>query len=73
MAVANSDKALDELQLRINAKGINPWKNPRRMLGFNWKTFWANVRDWFVENWDEILEIILTIAPLLLLEPRYED
>lgn len=73
MAVAASDEALVELQKRIDEQQLDPWKNPQRLIGVDWKEFFANLWDWFVENWPKILEIILTIAPLLLLESRYED
>jgi hypothetical protein len=39
----------------------------------NWSGWVSNVWDWFVANWPKILNIILTIAPLLLMETERED
>ena len=73
MAVTASDEALVELQNRIDEQQLDPWKNPQRLIGVDWREMLSNLWDWFIENWPAILKIILTIAPLLLLEPRYED
>jgi hypothetical protein len=74
MAVAADEKALDELRKRIDAEGLDPWTNPNnRLVGLNFKEILQNIWDWFVTNWPTILRIILTIAPLLLLEPRYDE
>lgn len=72
VAVCEDEAALIELNERVE-KDVNPWKRADGLIGMDWKSFWANVWDWFVENWPKILEIILTIAPLLLLEPQRED
>lgn len=73
MAVAASNEALDELQQRIDEAGLDPWKNPDRLIGADWRSFFSNLWDWFVENWPAILALIMKIAPLLLLEPKHED
>lgn len=73
IAVSNNNQALAELQSRIDSAGLDPWKNPERLYGADWGAFFRNIWDWFVENWPTILEMILTIAPLFLLEPEYED
>lgn len=72
VAVANDEHALAELNMRVE-RDVNPWNRADGLTGLDWKTFWATVWDWFVENWPAILKIILTIAPLLLLEPQRED
>jgi len=70
--VCKSKEALRNLNEQIETD-VNPWKRADGLIGADWKTWWSNVWDWFVENWPKILKIILTIAPLLLLEPRRED
>lgn len=75
-AVLADDRALMTLNERIEAE-VNPW-NQQGLIrgdsdGWDWKTWLANVWDWFVANWPTILKIILTIVPLLLLEPKHED
>lgn len=72
MAVADNEVALNELQVLIKDEKLDPWANPERLVG-DWRDALRNLWDWFVENWPKILEFILTIAPLLLLEPKYED
>ena len=68
-------RALEVLNQRIEAE-VNPWNQDGLIRGdregWDWKTWLANVWDWFVANWPKILEIIITIAPLLLLEPKRE-
>ena len=71
MAVLNTPEAFRRLELQVNAR-INPWKTGR-MSGFDWKEFFLNCCDWIKENWDEILMIILKLAPLLLLSPQYGE
>lgn len=71
-AVVDDPKALAELNARVE-KDVNPWNRADGLIGLDWKELWANIWDWFVENWPKILEIILTIAPLLILEPKRED
>jgi len=69
--------AEDEVQLRkFNERierDVNPWNRADGLIGMDWKEWLQNLWDWFLANWPAILEIILTIAPLLLLEPRRED
>ena len=71
-AVAANDAALQKLNERIENE-INPWNRADGLIGAGWKGWLTNVWDWFVANWPKILNIILTIAPLLLLEPKRED
>ena len=53
---------------RLNADTVhlNPWETPglmtTKLKQFDFSTIW----DWFAENWDEILRIILTLLPLFL-------
>jgi hypothetical protein len=73
--VLGSERGLEMLNQRIEAE-VNPW-NQQGLIrgdreGWDWKTWLANAWDWFVANWPKILEIIITIAPLLLLEPKRE-
>jgi len=73
--VMADERALVALNERIEAE-VNPW-NQQGLIrgdrkGWDWKTWLANAWDWFVANWPKILEIIITIAPLLLLEPKRE-
>jgi hypothetical protein len=74
--VLDSEEGLRQLNERIEAE-VNPW-NEQGLIrgdgdGWDFKTWLANVWDWFVANWPKILEIIITIAPLLLLEPKHAD
>lgn len=68
--VLNSPLKLEMLNQRIEAE-VNPWNSQGlvRRESWDWKTWLANAWDWFLANWEEILRIILTIAPLLL-EPK---
>lgn len=75
-AVLGSEEGLQMLNERIEAE-VNPW-NQQGLIrgdreGWSFSEWWANVWDWFVANWPAILKIIITIAPLLLLEPRNAD
>ena len=70
--VVNDPKALAELNERVE-RDVNPWNRADGLIGVDWKTWLANLWDWFVENWPTILRIIMTIAPLLLLEPKREN
>ena len=73
LAVANaSDSVLRKLNSRIENE-VNPWNRADGLIGASWKGWFSNIWDWFVANWPKILNIILTIAPLLLLEPDRED
>lgn len=71
-AVVNDPVKLAELNERVE-KDVNPWNRADGLIGADWREWLANVWDWFVENWPTILKIIITIAPLLLLEPERED
>jgi hypothetical protein len=72
MAVAGaSDAVLRKLNSRIENE-VNPWNRADGLIGASWSGWLTNVWDWFVANWPKILNIILTIAPLLL-EPARED
>jgi hypothetical protein len=73
MDVANSDKALTELNAKIEEAQLDPYKYPNRLIGLDWKERLKNLWDWFVENWPKILQFILTIAPLFLMETENED
>jgi hypothetical protein len=73
MAIADADNAtLRKINDRIENE-VNPWKRADGLIGASWKGWLANAWDWFAANWPKILDIILTIAPLLLLEPKRED
>lgn len=68
--ILNDDEALEVLNQRIETE-VNPWNQQGLIRGeWNWSEWFANVWDWFVANWPAILKIILTIAPLLLLETK---
>lgn len=67
-----SDSILRKLDRRIENE-VNPWNRTNGLIGADWKGWFSNAWDWFVANWPKILNIILTIAPLLLLEPKRED
>lgn len=70
--VLDDDLKLEMLNERIEAE-VNPW-TPQGLVrkeNWDWKTWLANLWDWFVANWPTILKIIITIAPLLL-EPQRE-
>lgn len=66
-AVVNDKARLAKLNWQIESE-INPWKRSDGLVGADWKTWLANVWDWFVENWPAILKLIMTIAPLFLLD-----
>ena len=70
--VANNDLALQMLNERIENE-VNPWNRANGLIGASWKGWFSNAWDWFVANWPKILNIILKLAPLLLLEPDRED
>jgi hypothetical protein len=74
--VLADERGLEMLNQRIEAE-VNPWNSnglaARARDGWDWKTWLANVWDWFLANWPKILEIIMTIVPLLLLEPKRES
>ncbi len=72
LALADNEVELSKFNDRIE-KEVNPWNRADGLIGADWKTWLANLWDWFVENWPTILRIIMTIAPLLLLEPKRED
>lgn len=70
---ATYDKAIkglknQDLMSKWNAKitHLNPWETPglltSKVKQFDFSTIW----DWFAENWDEILRILLTLLPLFL-------
>jgi len=73
LAVANaSDAVLQRVNTRIENE-INPWNRPDGLVGAGWKDWLSNAWDWFVANWPKILNIIMTVAPLLLMEADRED
>lgn len=72
IAICKNEKALAELNNRVENE-VNPWNRTDGLIGASWREIWANIADWFKENWPAILRIILTILPLLLLEPEHED
>jgi len=71
MSVINSPVALRKLIFKLE-HNVNPWAK-KGFSGFDWKEFFLNVWDWIKENWDDILMIILKLAPLLLLQPQYAE
>jgi hypothetical protein len=74
MIVADNDASLVMLLVRIDEAKLDPWKHPSRLISGDGTSFFANLWDWFLENWPTILRIILTIAPLLLMETdKHED
>ena len=68
VAVANDKTALAEVNRRIETEVY-----ATRLVGASLGGFLSNLWDWFVANWPKILNIILTVAPLLLMEPKDED
>lgn len=64
------DAVLEEWNQRIYSAQLNPWDHTgvlmTSMKGFDFSNIW----DWFAENWDEILKILLTILPLFLGDER---
>jgi len=71
IALSENEVELAKFNDRIE-KDVNPWNRADGLIGADWKTWLANLWDWFVANWPTILQIIITIAPLLL-EPNNED
>lgn len=72
LALADNKEGLEKFNERIE-KDVNPWNRADGLIGMDWKEWLQNIWDWFVANWPAILNIIVTIAPLLLLEPSNED
>ena len=70
--VCDDNTTLAILNIRVERE-VNPWNYPSDLYGADWRTIFKNIWDWFVENWPAILRIILTIAPLLILEDGDED
>jgi hypothetical protein len=66
LEVAKDSQALQELSNQIETEGLNPWQNPKRFYGAGFGSVFSNFWDWFLENWPEILEIVLKIAPMFL-------
>ena len=67
-----SDAVLRKLNSRIENE-VNPWNRANGLIGASWKGWLSNAWDWFTANWKLVLNIILTIAPLLLMETERED
>jgi hypothetical protein len=65
-AVTYNETAMDEVEKKI--KQFSPWGDGAGLIGADWSTYFAVVWDWVKEYWPQILKIILTIAPLLLME-----
>ena len=70
--LSNYDAALAQFNNKIE-KEVNPWNRADGLIGASWSEWFANLWDWFVANWPTILKIIITIAPLLLLEPQRDN
>jgi hypothetical protein len=51
-----------EQAMRLVQRRLNPVGWDSGLSAFDW----ASVAEWFWENWDEILRILLTILPLFL-------
>lgn len=66
MEATYDDKVLTEWNARISSAQLNPWEHNGVLMsslkGFDFAVIW----DWFAENWDEILRILLTLLPLFL-------
>lgn len=65
-SIAKDNRALKELSNQIETVGLNPWENPKQFYSNGFGAIFGNFWDWFLENWPEILEMILTIAPMFL-------
>jgi hypothetical protein len=72
LAFADNEAALQKLNERIENE-VNPWNRANGLIGASWTGWISNAWDWFAANWKSILQIILKIAPILLLEPKRED
>ncbi len=70
--VAAHNGPLQLLNEEIENK-VNPWNRADGLIGADWKGWLTNAWDWFVANWPAVLKIIMTIAPLLLMEKARED
>jgi len=68
VAVADDPAALAELNTRVEEEVY-----ATRYSGVTVGGFFSNLWDWFVANWPKILNIVLTIAPMFLMEPKDED
>lgn len=60
------ESTLTEWNERIYSAQLNPWDHTGVLMasvkGFDFSNIW----DWFSENWDEILKILLAVLPLFL-------
>lgn len=73
MAVVENPEMLARLNEHVEEE-VNPWNREDGLIGADWKEWFANLWDWFKENWPAILAFIMKLAPLLLiLEPADED
>jgi len=72
--VVGTEEGVRQLEAKIKEARLNPYEGPDRLMSLGFRDIFANLWDWFKANWPAILEFIITIAPLLLLEPnKYED
>lgn len=66
MEATFDEKILTEWNARISEAQLNPWEHTGVLMqsvkGFDF----SNIFDWFAENWDEILRILLLLLPLFL-------
>jgi hypothetical protein len=66
MEATYNDAVLTEWNARISSAQLNPWEHQGLLMqslkGFDFSVIW----DWFAENWDEILRILLALLPLFL-------
>lgn len=67
MEASRDDQTLEEWNQRIYSAQLNPWDHTGVLYGSLKGFDWSNIWDWFAENWDEILKILLTILPLFIL------
>jgi hypothetical protein len=72
MRVSDDYLLLNKLNKYIEEE-VNPWNRADGLIGASWSDWFSSAWDWFVQNWPTILRFIITIAPLLLLEPKHED
>ena len=70
--VCDDNTKLAILNIRVKQE-VNPWNHPSDLYGADWRTVFKNIWDWVKTNWPAILKIILTIAPLLILDEGDEN
>lgn len=69
MFACNDQEILSEWNRELEA--INPWR--KGILKGSWKNSLRDLWNWFSNNWEECLRILMALLPLILAERLYEN